>query len=133
MFMLYSVPFLIRGALIPLIPNALGTTCRALADKSRADLVAAEVAVVEEEVTPVVAVVDPMVARAVMVVVEVTSRVVEEVTVDRAVTVVAEDTSRVVEEVTAVADTDRLSTIAPQHWLLQHAGCGSIALLDCYV
>ena len=79
------------------------THCRALADKSRAALV----------------------------VVEDTSRVVEEVTVDRVVTVVAEGTSRVVDMV--VVDTDRLHTVAPQHWLLQHAGCGSIALLDCHV
>ena len=79
--------------------------CRALAGKSR---------VVEdlEEAVAAVAVVEAMAAREATVVVEDTSRVVEEDTVDRVAMVVVVDTSRVVEEDTVVVDTEHCSAAA---------------------
>lgn len=88
--------------------------CRALAGKSRVveDLEAVAVAVVEAMAVAVVAVVEAMAAREATVVVEDTSRVVEEDTMDRVAMVVVVDTSRVVEEDTVVADTEHCSAAA---------------------
>lgn len=78
--------------------NGHNNVCRALAGRSRVALVVeAVVAVVVVVATLVVAVVEAMVAREAMVVVEGTSRVVEEAMVEEAMVdrVVAADTSRV--------------------------------------
>lgn len=108
-------------------PTGCSNVCRALADRSRvASAVVEAVDVVAVVATLVVAVAAATAARAVMVV-EDTSKVVEEVTVDRVATAVAVGTSRA--EATVVVDTEHCSiaALAPSAcWVSR-----SFASLDC--
>lgn len=107
-------------------PTGYSNVCRALADRSRVALEVVEAVVVAVVATLVVAVVAATAARAATVVVEDTSKVVEEVTVDRVVMAVVVDTSRV----DMVVDTENcnIAALAPSAcWVSR-----SFALLDCF-